>query len=81
MHSLPKIRRLKPDPYSAGRRSYEEGEPFNPDFGLKFIGWGTISAQCLYESGRLTAAGVEHDAESKNRLPKPGKSRRRLRSF
>jgi hypothetical protein len=55
---LPKIKRLKPDPYSAGRLAYERGEPFDPDFGLRFAGWGTISAQCLYENGRLSAAGL-----------------------
>jgi hypothetical protein len=55
---LPKIKRLRHDPYSAGRRAYERGEPFDPDFGLRFAGWGTISAQRLYESGRLSAAGL-----------------------
>jgi hypothetical protein len=59
MDLLPKVKRIRPDPYSAGRRAYEKGEPFDPDFGLRFAGWGTISAQCLYEAGRLTAAGFE----------------------
>lgn len=54
---LPKIPRLRPDPYSAGRCAYEKGEPFDPDFGLRYAGWGTVTAQCLYENGRLAAAG------------------------
>jgi len=53
---LPKIKRLRPDPYSSGRKAYERGEPFDPDFGLRLAGWPTISAQCLYERGRLEAA-------------------------
>jgi hypothetical protein len=67
---LPKIRRLSPDPYSAGRRSYEKGEPFDPDFGRSFAAWGPISAQCLYEKGRLSAAaagGLASRAKSKGK--------------
>jgi hypothetical protein len=56
---LPKIKRLRPDPYSAGRKAYERGEPFDPDYGLRFAGWPPISAQCLYERGRLAAASGE----------------------
>lgn len=63
---LPKIKRRQPDPYSAGRRAYERGEPLDPDFGLRFAGWGTISAQCLYEIGRLSAAGLSGAAPSDN---------------
>jgi hypothetical protein len=48
--------RLRFDPYSAGIRAYERGEVFDPDFGLRCKGWGTNSAQCLYERGRLKAA-------------------------
>ena len=53
---LPKIKRLRPDPYSAGRKAYESGEPFDPEYGLRLVGWPPISAQCLYERGRLAAA-------------------------
>lgn len=53
---FPKIKRLRPDPYSAGRKAYERGEPFDPEYGLRFVGWPPISAQCLYERGRLAAA-------------------------
>ena len=55
---LPRIKRLRPDPFSAGRQAYERGDSFDPDFGLRFAGWGTITAQCLYEAGRLAAAGA-----------------------
>jgi hypothetical protein len=53
---LPAVKKLRPDPYSEGRRAFERGDGFEPDFGLRFPGWGTISAQCLYEAGRLAAA-------------------------
>lgn len=65
MDFLPKIKRARPDPYSAGRRAFENGEPFDPDFGLRFAGWGTVSAQCLYEAGRLTAAGFDERADER----------------
>jgi hypothetical protein len=50
--------RLRFDPYHAGIRAYQRGEPFDPDFGLRCKGWGTNSAQCLYERGRLKAAAT-----------------------
>lgn len=63
---LPKIKRLRPDPYSAGRRAYQRGEPLDPEFGLRLAGWPTISAQCLYERGRLSeAAGNTNNGNSK----------------
>jgi hypothetical protein len=48
--------RTRSDPYSAGQRAYRLGKPFDPEFGLNCDGWGTNSAQCLYERGRLSAA-------------------------
>ncbi len=59
---LPRIKRPRPDPFSAGQRAYERGDPFDPEFGLRFAGWGTITAQCLYEAGRLAAAGATADS-------------------
>ena len=59
---LPRIKRLRPDPFSAGQRAYQSGDPFDPDFGRRFAGWGTITAQCLYEAGRLAAAGATVDS-------------------
>ena len=53
---LPRVRRAKTDPFTAGVRSYRAGEPVDPEFGLKCKGWGTTTAQCLYEAGRLKAA-------------------------
>ena len=47
----------KMDPYSAGLRSFRRGAALDPEFGLKYKGWGT-SAQCLYENGRLAAAKI-----------------------
>jgi hypothetical protein len=49
-------KRERQDPFTAGKRSYRLGVPFDADFGSKFKGWGAVSAQCLYESGRLKAA-------------------------
>ena len=46
----------KVDPFTAGLRSYARGIPFDPEFGPKCTGWGPISAQTLYERGRLQAA-------------------------
>lgn len=54
--ALPKIKRPGPDPFSAGASAYRKGEPFDSDFGHRFPEWGIISAQCLYETGRLLAA-------------------------
>jgi hypothetical protein len=63
-----KQRRPKTDPYSAGIRSFQRGATLDPEFGLKWKGWGTISAQCLYENGRLEAAKIATAA--KPRKPK-----------
>ena len=63
-----KQRRPKLDPYSAGMRSFRRGAPLDPEFGLKYKGWGTISAQCLYENGRLAAAKIA--AAANPRQPK-----------
>jgi hypothetical protein len=49
-------------------RSYRRGAALDPEFGLKCKGWGTISAQCLYENGRLTAAKIA--AAANPRKPK-----------
>jgi hypothetical protein len=68
---LPRIKRLPADPYSAGRQAYERGEPFDPDFGLKFADWPPISAQCLYEIGRLSAAGGSSVARGGKRRRHP----------
>jgi len=67
---LPRIKRLRPDPFSAGQRAYESGAPFDPDFGLRFAGWGTITAQCLYEAGRLAAAGATADSSRMTAIQK-----------
>jgi hypothetical protein len=48
--------KIRFDPYSAGIRAYRLGRPLDPDFGRNCKGWGTNSAQCLYERGRLAAA-------------------------
>jgi hypothetical protein len=53
---FPKLKRPRADPYSAGLRAFEKGEPFDADFGRHFADWGIITAQCLYEAGRLVAA-------------------------
>jgi len=50
----PAARRL--DPFTLGRRAFERGEPLNADFGSTCAGWPPISAQCLYEMGRLKSA-------------------------
>jgi hypothetical protein len=63
-----KQHRPKTDPYTAGIRSYRRGAALDPEFGLKYKGWGTISAQCLYENGRLTAAKIA--AAANPRKPK-----------
>lgn len=47
------------DPYTAGQRAIRRGEAFDPDYGLKCTGWGVISAQCLYERGRLKAVALQ----------------------
>jgi hypothetical protein len=44
------------DPFTAGKNAFLRGQPFDPEFGAKCKGWGTVSAQCLYETGRLKAA-------------------------
>ena len=44
------------DPFTLGRRAFERGEPLNADFGSTCTGWPPISAQCLYEMGRLKSA-------------------------
>ncbi len=49
----------KVDPFTAGLRSYKRGLVFDPDYGNKCQGWGPISAQCLYERGRLKAADAK----------------------
>lgn len=72
---LPKIKRLRTDPYSSGRRAYERGEPFDPEFGLRLAGWPTVSAQCLYERGRLSAASSE--ASRDGAKPKEGRDANR----
>lgn len=54
MAAKPRISRI--DPFTAGKRAYLRGLPFDPEFGAKCAGWGPISAQCLYERGRLAAA-------------------------
>lgn len=54
--SLPKVKTRGWDPFSAGKAAYMRGAPFDPDFGRKCRGWSPISAQCLYERGRLAAA-------------------------
>ena len=46
------------DPFTSGRRSFEKGEPLNADFGSSCAGWPPISAQCLYELGRLKSASI-----------------------
>jgi hypothetical protein len=73
---FPKIKRLRPDPYTAGRKAYERGEPFDPEYGLRLVGWPPISAQCLYERGRLAAAS----SEAKCKGIKPKRRDRRQRS-
>lgn len=55
--------RMESDPFTAGLRSYQRGLPFDPEFGQKCDGWGAISAQCLYERGRLKAAAAERPAK------------------
>ena len=54
---------FKVDPFTAGLRSYNRRQPFDPDFGAKCTGWGTVSAQCLYERGRLKAAEASRTKE------------------
>lgn len=46
------------DPFTAGRQSFERGEPLDADFGSGCSGWPPISAQCLYEMGRLKSAAI-----------------------
>lgn len=46
------------DPFTAGRLSFERGEPLDADFGSGCAGWPPISAQCLYEMGRLKSAAI-----------------------
>lgn len=48
----------RPDPFTSGRLSFERGEPLNADFGSHCTGWPPISAQCLYELGRLKSASI-----------------------
>lgn len=76
---LPRIKRLRPDPFSAGQRAYQSGDPFDPDFGLRFAGWGTITAQCLYEAGRLAAAGATIDLPREKVAQKRSRRLSRLR--
>ena len=67
------------DPFTLGRRSFERGEPLNADFGSTFAGWPPISAQCLYELGRLKSASLAAHAARKRpaSTPKPRASRRK----
>ena len=53
------------DPFTLGRRSFERGEPLNADFGSNCSGWPPISAQCLYEMGRLKSATLAAQAARK----------------
>lgn len=46
------------DPFTSGRLSFERGEPLDADFGSTCSGWPPISAQCLYELGRLKSATI-----------------------
>ena len=46
------------DPFTSGRLSFERGEPLDADFGSTCSGWPPISAQCLYEMGRLKSATI-----------------------
>ena len=67
------------DPFTLGRRSFERGEPLNADFGSTCSGWPPISAQCLYELGRLKSASLAAHAAGKRAkaAPKAATSRRR----
>lgn len=53
------------DPFTLGRRAFERGEPLNADFGSTCAGWPPISAQCLYELGRLKSAALAAGAVRK----------------
>lgn len=64
----PAARRL--DPFTLGRRAFERGEPLNADFGTTFAGWPPISAQCLYELGRLKSATLAAHASRSVRAAK-----------
>ena len=68
------------DPFTLGRRSFERGEPLNADFGSTFSGWPPISAQCLYELGRLKSASLAaHAAKVRPAgTPKPSTSRSKV---
>ena len=57
-------RARKADPFTSGRLSFERGEPLNADFGSSCSGWPPISAQCLYELGRLKSASMAARATS-----------------
>ena len=57
--------RRRLDPFTSGRRSFERGEPLNADFGSNCSGWPPISAQCLYELGRLKSATLAAQAARK----------------
>lgn len=66
------------DPFTLGRRSFERGEPLNADFGSTCSGWPPISAQCLYELGRLKSASLAaHDAKRAKSAPRGLAARRR----
>lgn len=67
------------DPFTLGRRSFERGERLNADFGSTCSGWPPISAQCLYELGRLKSASLAAHAVGKRpkEARKPAASRRR----
>lgn len=65
-------RRNGTDPFTAGLKSFARGAALDPEFGLKCKGWGPITAQCLYEAGRLKAAGRTNQTQ-------PHKTRRVLK--
>lgn len=67
------------DPFTSGRRSFERGEPLNADFGSNCSGWPPISAQCLYELGRLKSASLAAQAARKRgkEESKPAASKRK----
>lgn len=67
------------DPFTSGRRSFERGEPLNADFGSNCTGWPPISAQCLYELGRLKSASLAAQAarQRARETPKPARSKRK----
>ena len=62
------------DPFTSGRLSFERGEPLNADFGSGCAGWPPISAQCLYELGRLKSAALAAKALKVRRV-KPSRAR------